>query len=350
MSEPGDDYDRMALEMRKAAHAMVLGGRGREERMRVALRLLDSVSDLCMGNGDDQARLFAEAEKIGVHVLRPHFYSPVPTVCELDDGIWHSNDAGIAWDDRAYARLLQELSRFAGDFGRIIESGGWDPHNPAFTHNDASAYYCMIRRLRPGRIIEVGGGYSTRLAALAAEAVGSGQVTCIEPHPGEPLDGLDVRLIKSRVQDVDPGEFAKLQEGDILFVDSSHVSKIGSDINHLFFKVLPAVARGVHVHFHDIFLPYEYRRDWIKEKMLFWNEQYLLRAFLMGNAEWDVTLPVCRLSRTSPDLLQKACPSPTGTVTGGSFWMRRSRAPEAARRIPGQFAWRRLRAALGRPG
>lgn len=159
-----------------------------------------------------------------------------------------------------------------------------------------------------------------------------------------------MHLIKSRVQDVDPGEFAKLQEGDILFVDSSHVAKIGSDVNHLFFKVLPAVARGVHVHFHDIFLPYEYRRDWIKEKMLFWNEQYLLRAFLMGNAEWDVTLPVCRLSRTSPDLLQKACPSPTGTVTGGSFWMRRSRAPETARRIPGQFAWRRLRAALGRPG
>ena len=158
VSEPGDDYDRMALEMRKAAHAMVLGGRGREERMRVALRLLDSVSDLCMGNGDDQARLFAEAEKIGVHVQRPHFYSPVPTVGELDDGIWHSNDAGIVWDDRAYARLLQELSRFAGDFGGIVESGGWDPRNPAFTHNDASAYYCMIRRLRPGRIIEVGGG------------------------------------------------------------------------------------------------------------------------------------------------------------------------------------------------
>lgn len=320
------DYVRMALQMRQVAQAMVLGGKSPEEKMRVSLKLLDAVCDLSMGNADDHAKLFLEAEKIGIHIQRPHFYSSIPTVGELDDGLWNRNDAGIEWNDCGSARLLQEISEFAGDFARIVESGRWDPRNPAFSHNDASTYYCMVRHLRPGRIVEVGGGYSTQLAALAAEANGSGRITCIEPYPGDPLKGLDVRLIESRVQDADACEFGDLEAGDVLFVDSSHVSKIGSDINHLFFKVLPALARGVYVHFHDIFLPYEYLQEWIKEKMLFWNEQYLLRAFLMGNSEWSIRLPVYRLARTRPDLLQKSCPSPTDRVMGGSFWIQRAGA------------------------
>ena len=325
MSEPEQrDYAQMALQMRQAAQAMVLGGKSPEEKMHVSLQLLDAVCDLSMGNANDHAKLFLEAEKIGIHIQRPHFYNPTPTVGELDDGLWNRNDAGIEWNDRGSACLLQELSRFAGDFAQIVESGRWDPRNPAFTHNDASTYYCMVRHLRPKRIVEVGGGYSTQLASLAAEANGSGQITCIEPHPGDPLKKLDIRLIESRVQDADAGEFGKLEQGDVLFVDSSHVSKIGSDINHLFFKVLPALARGVYVHFHDIFLPYEYLQEWIKEKMLFWNEQYLLRAFLMGNSEWSIRLPVHRLSQTRPDLLQKSCPSPTERVMGGSFWIQRT--------------------------
>lgn len=346
MSQPEQrDFAQMALEMRQAAHAMVLGGKSPEEKMRVSLKLLDAVSDLSMGNADDQAKLFLEAEKIGIHIRRPHFYSPTPTVGELGDGLWNRNDAGIEWNDRGSARLLQEISEFAGDFVRIVESG-WDPRNPAFSHNDASTYYCMVRHLRPGRIVEVGGGYSTQLAALAAEANGSCQVTCIEPHPSEPLEGLDVRLIESRVQDADAGEFGDLGAGDVLFIDSSHVSKTGSDVNHLFFKVLPALARGVYVHFHDIFLPYEYPREWIKEKALFWNEQYLLRAFLMGNSEWSIRLPVHRLSRTSPDLLQKSCPSPTEMVTGGSFWIQRG--PDPASRDAGIRRRRHAPRARGR--
>ena len=324
MSEPEPDYVQMALQMRQMAHSMVLDGKCREEWVRVALELIAAASDLAMGNLNDQVKLFREAEKFGVHIQRPHFYSPTPTIGELDDEIWCSNDKGIKWNEPASAHLLQELSPFAGEFCKIVESGRWDPHNPAFAHSDASTYYCMVRHLRPKRIVEVGGGYSTQLAALAVEANGTGQITCIEPHPSDLLERLDVHLIKSRVQDVDMGEF-DLGKGDVLFIDSSHVSKIGSDINHLFFDVLPQVARGVYVHFHDIFLPHEYPAEWIKDRLLFWNEQYLLRAFLMGNSEWSVQLPVHRLAETRPDLIQKACPSPT-VVGGGSFWIRREDA------------------------
>ena len=275
-----------------------------------------------MRSGEDQSRLFVEAEKAGVHIKIPHFYSPLPTVSELDDGLWDEvNDAGIRWNDDESFGLLRKLSAFAGDFARIVESGGWDPSNPAFSHHDAIVYYCMVRHLRPSRIVEVGSGYSTQLACLAAAATGT-SITCVEPHPGDPLRGLDVRLLERRVQDVDMAEFESLRPGDVLFIDSSHVSKVGSDVNHLLLKVLPRLAGGVHVHLHDILIPKEYFKDWIRDRCIFWNEQYLLHAFLACNSEWDVTLPVHRMSVLWPDRLEAALPTPGG-VGGGSFWMKR---------------------------
>lgn len=312
----------LAAQIDSAAFEIAAGGAADpDEKMRVSLTLLNAVSNLSMGNSAEQNRLFAEAEKMGVHVRRPHFYSPLPTVSELGGGLWdEANDAGIRWDDDGSLALLRKLSAFAGDFERIVESGAWDPANPAFTNYDSIIYYCMIRHLRPSRIVEVGGGHSTQLACLAASETGA-QVTCVEPYPSEQLRGLDARLVERRVQDTDMAEF-DLRSGDVLFIDSSHVSKIGSDVNHLFFKVLPRLEAGVNVHLHDVFIPRTYPAEWTRDMCLFWNEQYLLHAFLMCNSEWDVTLPVCRVLGLRPDLLEAACPSPTDRE-GGSFWMRK---------------------------
>ena len=314
----------LAEEIKSAAYDITSDGAADPDaKLRISLELLSAVSNLSMGSGPEQARLFIEAEKAGVHIRRPHFYSPLPTVSELDDGLWDEvNDAGIRWNDDESFGLLRKLSAFAGDFGRIVESGGWDPSNPAFSHHDAIVYYCMVRHLRPARIVEVGSGYSTQLACLAAADTGT-SITCVEPYPGDPLRGLDVRLLERRVQDVDMAEFESLRPGDVLFIDSSHVSKVGSDVNHLLLKVLPRLAGGVHVHLHDIFIPKEYHESWIRDLCLFWNEQYLLHAFLACNSEWDVTLPVYRMFHLYHDRLEAALPTPTDFVGGGSFWMRR---------------------------
>ena len=313
----------LADQVASLAYEIALGSYDPEAKLRVSLKLLGAVSNLSMSNGDEQNRLFAEAEKAGVHIKRPHFYSPVPTVSELDRGLFgETHSAGIRWNDEGALELLGKLSEFAGEFKQVVKSGGWSPDNPAFSHYDSIVYYCMIRHLRPARIIEVGAGYSTQLARLAAAETGT-EITCVEPHPGEAVRGLDVRLLERRVQDVDMSEFESLRSGDVLFIDSSHVSKIGSDVNHLFLKVLPRLAGGVNVHLHDIMIPKTYPEDWIVDLGLFWNEQYLLHAFLAHNSEWDVTLPVHRMITVWPDSLESALPNPTGQRTGGSFWMRR---------------------------
>ena len=134
-------------------------------------------------------------------------------------------------------------------------------------------------------MIEVGSGYSTLLMADVNTRFlgGSANIRCIEPYPLPFLDPLPqgvAELIVSPVQDVPLKTFDRLEAGDVLFIDSSHVSKTGSDVNHLVFEVVPRLARGVHVHFHDVFLPFDYPRDWVLKLGLYWNEQYPLRALL----------------------------------------------------------------------
>ncbi len=116
--------------------------------------------------------------------------------------------------------------------------------------------------------------------------------------------------------------FSQLQSGDILFIDSSHTVKIGGDVNYLFLEVLPRLKPGVIVHVHDIFLPFEYRRDWVLDEFRFWNEQYLLQAFLTFNSEFEVLLANYYLSSHHKEHLQAAFPDLPGWI-GGSFWMRR---------------------------
>ena len=307
-------------------------------KLPISLKLVNSISNLSMGDSAEQNGLFRGAEQLKVHIKRPHFYSPIATMSELDDGLWdEKNDTGIKWDDCKTLDLLKELSVFAGDFERAVESGHWDVNNPAFGYHDSILYYCMIRRLQPAKIIEVGGGYSTQLASMA---VNNGNldtsITCIEPYPNDMLRGLDVRWIKKRVQDVDMREFDTLSSDDILFIDSSHVSKVDSDVNHLFLKVLPRLAYGVNVHIHDIFIPYEYPKHWIQDLGLFWNEQYLLHAFLIDNHKWSVTLPVGHIRARWPDRLESMFPSPA-IGRGGSFWMEKKTGGHA---VPGNVTQR----------
>ena len=173
-----------------------------------------------------------------------------------------------------------------------------------FGHADAALYRAILSYLRPSRIIEVGSGFSTAVALDEADAnpgLAGLEITCVEPYPQRLLALLrssdHVTLLRCPVQDVPLEAFDKLGAGDILFIDSSHVAKAGSDVTWLLLRVLPRLVPGVAVHLHDIFWPFTYRADWLEERRD-WNEAYFLHAFLSGNADLG-DLAVCLLAMAS---------------------------------------------------
>jgi predicted O-methyltransferase YrrM len=269
------------------------------------------------------AKLFDIGQSMGIHVLPTHFYSPVPNTAELGNAVWE-RPLPVAFEDAVMKELIADIAPFASELDQIPEEAA--PHvfhwkNPALCPGDAILYYCMLRHLKPRRVLEVGSGYSTLVARLASRR-NKFSLECIEPYPFPWLRGVPDELIEKPVQEVPLERFSSLQAGDVLFIDSTHVVKIGSDVVHLFTRVLPLLQPGVVVHVHDIFLPSEYPRAWVDEMHLFWNEQYLLAAFLQGNREWEVLFGNNYASQRFPEALLQVFPkaNPPG---GASFWMRR---------------------------
>ena len=197
----------------------------------------------------------------------------------------------------------------------------------AFGGTDALVAYCMIRHFQPRLIIEVGSGYSSLLIAEAAAKTNACSLICVEPFPSDFLSkGFPClkALLAKKVEEIELDFFSQLEAGDILFIDSSHTVKIGGDVNYLFLEVLPRLKPGVIVHVHDIFLPFEYRRDWVMDEFRFWTEQYLLQAFLTFNSEFEVLMANSYLSYYHKEDLKATFPS-LPSLGGGSFWMRRKR-------------------------
>ncbi|HSL54233.1 MAG TPA: class I SAM-dependent methyltransferase, partial [Pyrinomonadaceae bacterium] len=149
---------------------------------------------------------------------------------------------------------------------------------------------------------------------------GSGKLTCIEPYP-ERLNGAgpSVELIQKRVEEIDVAFFSCLAANDILFIDSSHTVKFGSDVCYEFLEILPRLAPGVWVHVHDIFFPHDYPAEWLIERRLALNEQYLLEAFLSFNKQFQVALANYWLCLDHPASVSKLWP----TAGGSSFWFQR---------------------------
>jgi len=297
--------------------------------------------------------LLAERDKLRQHCERleallgnvsyppGHFYSPIVDVSDR-----HAIDAvrtrvsaplpaGIKIDVPAMASMMERLAehhrRFpfprhkAADFRFYFE-------NPFFGCYDASILFSMLLEFRPRRVVEVGCGYSSCLLLDTSERFFDGalKLTFIDPS----LDNLEhlfgdggagnARLIGSPVQDAARGVFEQLEENDILFLDSSHVSKTGSDVNYLTFEILPALKPGVLVHIHDILYPFEYPEEWVLKERRSWNEAYLLHAFLQYNSAYEIVywnnFAWHRLreglARLMPLCLENE---------GGSIWLRRAR-------------------------
>jgi hypothetical protein len=266
-----------------------------------------------------------------------HFYSPIVDSVELrgqEQRIWPERPVvlGIDFNDAHHERVLREyFPAFYPDFAYPAKPDGnalgFYLDNDQFGWLDCRALFVLLRAWRPRRFVEVGSGFSTLLVADVNRRFlgGAMHITCVEPYPRDFLRSPELgieRLLVQRVQDVDPRVFAELDSGDVLFIDSSHVAKTGSDVNHLCFEVLPRLRPGVRIHFHDVFLPMDYPKHWVLGENRSWNEQYVVRALLMFSSGFRVLFGCSHAYAAHSEALRRALAAPDGAYYGGgSFWI-----------------------------
>ena len=273
-----------------------------------------------------------------LHAPPGHFYSPIPSLREVRrraDRIFGPPPKtlpGIDLNESGQLDLLDRLAEYYPQHPYADESAAdtrYRLDNPAYGPADAICLYGMIRHASPRRIIEVGSGYSSCVMLDTNERFFDDRIACtfIEPYPKVLLglvreaDRSRIRLIGKPVQDVPMDVFEELEEGDILFVDSSHVSKVGSDVNHLLFEVFPRLSKGVYVHVHDMLYPFEYSQKWIYRGIA-WNEAYLLRSFLQYNGAFRIVLFNSFLEKFHRDRIAERMPLWLQSA-GGSLWFRK---------------------------
>jgi hypothetical protein len=299
---------------------------------------------------------FRMFQRIGITVSPNHYYWPVPDYRELESRTWRTEEEPVGLDlavdrqlDFLQTVVPQYQSEWATDSSPYF-SVGYNRGNGFFETVDAEIAYCLVRHYKPRRIVEVGGGYSSRVMAAALDLNFKldgvrGELVTIDPYPDRfPQKALSdrVHLITQNIQDVDLDVFLSLQSGDFLFLDSSHVVGIGSDCVREYLEIVPRVADGVIIHAHDIFIPADYPREAVLHNLAFWSEQYLLQALLTFNprfevlwgsscmqsratAELEEAFPHWRHSyRNMPPKKRRFLPTRDGDHTWpSSFWMRK---------------------------
>lgn len=269
-----------------------------------------------------------------------HFYSPIPPWDEIKQdasrifgGSSPREFPGIDMREAQQLELLKEFCRYYTDqpFTAQKKSGNrFCFENPAYSYSDALMLHCMLRHVRPRRLVEVGSGYSTCATLDTDEQFlgGSLELTLVEPYPKllysliSDEDRKKIRVVPSRLQAVDLDVFESLEKNDILFVDSTHVSRVDSDVNRVFFEILPRLKSGVFVHFHDVFFPFEYPRQWVFEGRA-WNELYLLRAFLQFNRAFNVVLMNTFMAHFHESFFRENMPLCLRNK-GGSIWLEKT--------------------------
>jgi Methyltransferase domain len=260
------------------------------------------------------------------------FYAPVFSPADLASEVWAGTfpDCG-RFDLDAQRTFLRNTPSFARELSALPyeppteDAAAYYWGNDQFSHSDASLYFSILRRFRPARVVEVGAGHSTKLAARALKENGSGTILCIDPHAPSWLAQLEgsIEVLAQPVQQVRDEVFLELADGDVLFIDGSHISKTGSDVNHLFLRILPRLPKGVIVHIHDICLPYEYPKAWSEDVLCYWNEQYVLAALLANSEKWEILLGNYFMMKADTEALRPFAPNVAGVfLGGGSLWMR----------------------------
>ena len=240
--------------------------------------------------------LYKLITRLGIHIIPVHYYSPVPDIIELKKTkhLWakKSKLPGLKIDLNEQLKAIKKIclpykSEYKNNFN--FQYAVENAFGPGFDYIEAQTLHAIVRFFKPAKIVEVGSGVSS-WCMLKAEEINKketgqrAEITCIEPFPSEKLKSLKrIKLLKDQVQSVPFEElFINLKRDDLLFIDSSHSVKPGSDVNYLILEILPRLNPGVIVHFHDIFLPYDYKRS-VLQTFYQWSETSLLHAFLINN-------------------------------------------------------------------
>lgn len=276
---------------------------------------------------EEELQGLKEDEQISTWVPPGHFYSPLTS----DDDFKRFDDRdgvpGIDLNSKSQKKLLRE---FAAHYKsqpfttKEIKKNRYYFDNDQFSYSDALSLYCFLVHFKPKNVIEVGSGYSSALMLDVNNQFldNAMNLTFIEPFPTR-LKGLlrdedNPEIIEDFVQGVPMDRYSHLKKGDILFIDSTHVAKTGSDVNWLYNEVLPTLNKGVIVHVHDIIYPFEYSSDWVKQGRS-WNEAYMLRCVLQDSPRYKVLFWDSYLHKHHAKDMKKAMPISTKN-TGGSIW------------------------------
>ena len=261
--------------------------------------------------------LFLLLDRLGIHLLPKHYSAPVADRAWLrkNPSLWQRPAplAGIDWnlDDQ-----LAWLDGIAGPYydevaglSRYSELVS-DALGPGYGPVESQVLHCFVRAAAPDRVVEVGGGVSTAIIASAAamnaeEGRSLTKIVTVEPFPAPALASMPgVELVREPAQAVEPALFGKLRQGDLLFIDSTHTVKTGSELMRLYLEIVPALPAGIVIHVHDIYLPYLYAPD-VLSSYLDWHETSLLLALLTGNERLRVLCCLSALHHDRPDSLRR---------------------------------------------
>lgn len=274
-------------------------------------------------------------KKIGVFPIRDHYYEPLFN----DSHLLRSLDVprelpGICFNEGGQLKLLAKLN-YQDEFSEFVECDGGEVDvgafrfgNGNFESGDAEFLFNIIRHLKPNKVIEIGCGASTKIIQKAIdlnekEKGSRATHVCVEPYEQSWLAEFPkIKLIRERIELLDVGLFGELEDGDLLFIDSSHMVRPQGDVLHEYLAIIPRLRKGVYVHAHDIFTPRDYPEAWVKESVLFWNEQYILEALLTGNECIEVVAALNLLKHNYYNELHRVCTYLTPDREPGSFYFR----------------------------
>lgn len=328
-----------AMARAEASRAAGAGARAREAFWRAFLPLLAPLVRRMAETGVGTDACLRE----GVLPLPVHFYSPVPDLAELRERGVFARRSALAGVDLRVEEQLRLVSQLGGRYASecrwprepVADPAAFFTENSGFSYGCAASTHALLRGSKPRRVIEIGSGMSSCVIAAAlraneAEGAPPARYTVIDPHPSHRLGALpevSERLAR-KVEHVPQDAFDALGANDVLFVDSGHVVRIGGDVNFLVLDVLPRLAPGVLVHFHDIPMPYEYAESYYTNPRfrMLWTELYLLQAFLCHNAVWKTVLAMNLLMTEHADAFRAAFPHWDPRLHEGpshSFWIRR---------------------------
>lgn len=277
--------------------------------------------------------------KLKFYPMRIHFYQPIPDYKFFWDSSFSAKRIlpGFSINQSKVRETLKKLSGYSDECSwpeNKVAGQAYYTQNTNFAFSSAALLHTMIRAHKTKRIVEVGSGFSTMIMLKALEKNWSADfhLTCIEPYPLKWLREeieiypCQVELLSIKAQNANLDIYFQLEENDILFIDSSHVSKFGSDVNYLYLQVLPQLAKGTLIHLHDIYTPYDYPKAQFEGRIkFFWNEQYLLEAFLTNNHDFEIILPGYYVQTEFEDEFNATFSNYNSAIhrATSSFWLRK---------------------------